>query len=265
MISADEVEAVRAICAEAGAAVLALRGRSENLAAGSKADRSPVCAADFRAAEIIGTGLERLDARLPVVSEEGAHSAGGAPRFWLVDPLDGTREYLRGSTNFSINVALIEDGFPVFGMVFMPVGRIAYWGGGAVGAWRDGVRIRARRLVDRGTLHVLVSPSEGDEVRARLPALERRFAAVRVDRLAGALKFCRLAEGEGDLYPRFVPSCGWDTAAGQAVLEGAGGAVLDAQGGRLRYVRERDWINGCFAAVADAAADWAARLVLGPV
>lgn len=264
MLTSAEIEAVHAACAEAGAAVVALRAGSEDLAAEHKADRSPVSTADYRAAEIIERGLERLDRDLPVVSEEGSHSAHGARRFWLVDPLDGTREYLRGSSNFSINVALIDDGFPVFGMVFMPVGGTAFWGGGAVGAWCDGARIRARKLSERRLLRVLASPSEGDELLARLSALEDRFASLRVERLAGAVKFCRLAAGDGDLYPRLVPSCGWDTAAGQAVLEGAGGAVLDAQCARMRYSPERNWGNACFVAVADAAAGWAARLFLRP-
>ena len=154
---------------EAGAAILSLRR------AGSGAERKPdgsvVSAADRVASAIIGARLRALDPTLPVICEEAAQDTAGAARFWLVDPLDGTREFLRGSDVFSVNIALIENGYPCFGAIHLPASGLGYWGASGAGAWRDGGGIRARRLAEAGAgLHVLVSPGEHDSA-------QREFAA----------------------------------------------------------------------------------------
>ena len=252
------LEAVLAACGEAGKAICTARDAG-GYAIERKPDGSMVSAVDREASRIVGQQLRALDPALPVVCEEGAQRSAGAGRFWLVDPLDGTREFLRGGELFTVNVALVENRIPVFGVVHAPLLGATYWGIRGDGAWRNGVPIKARAL--GGTPLVLVSPGE----RAALPgpfvaALERGFAAHLIEALPGALKFCRLAEGAADLYPRWSPSCGWDSAAGQAVLEAAGGAVYDRAWRDYAYDESPGWYNEDFVAVADPRFDWQALL-----
>ncbi|MBK6288103.1 MAG: 3'(2'),5'-bisphosphate nucleotidase CysQ [Gammaproteobacteria bacterium] len=252
------LEAVLAACSAAGTAICTAR-EVGGYTIQRKPDGSMVSAADREASRIVGQRLRALDPALPVICEEGAQHAGGATRFWLVDPLDGTREFLRGGELFTVNVALVENREPVFGVVHAPLVGATYWGLRGGGAWRNGVPLAAR-VIGEAPL-VLVSPGE----RAALPAsfvaaLERGFAAHRIEALPGALKFCRLAEGEADLYPRWSPSCGWDSAAGQAVLEAAGGAVYDRTWSGYRYDESPGWYNEDFVAVADPRFDWRALL-----
>ncbi len=252
------LEAVLAACREAGEAICAAR-EAGGYAIERKPDGSMVSAADREASRIVGQQLRALDPALPVVCEDGAQHTAGAPRFWLVDPLDGTHEFLRGGELFTVNVALIENRTPVFGVVHAPLVSATYWGLRGGGAWRNGVPIEARVL--DSTPLVLVSPGE----RATLPgrfvaALGRGFATHRIEALPGALKFCRLAEGAADLYPRWSPSCGWDSAAGQAVLEAAGGAVYDRAWRGYGYEESPGWYNEDFVAVADPRFDWQALL-----
>jgi 3'(2'), 5'-bisphosphate nucleotidase len=204
-----------------------------------KADDSPVTAADERAEALILEGLERLSPRRPIVSEE-AHAAGVVPdigaSFWLVDPLDGTREFINRNGEFTVNIALIEHGSPVIGVVYAPaVGRL-YYGCEDAGAYlieRGQMRrIRCRRQPREGVT-VVSSRSHGDAA-----ALERYLSgrAVVASRQAGSsLKFCLLAAGEADLYPRFGRTMEWDTAAGHAVLAAAGGRVDTLDGAELHY------------------------------
>jgi 3'(2'), 5'-bisphosphate nucleotidase len=230
----------------------------------SKADGSPVTSADHRAEVIICECLASIAPKLPVCAEESV-AAGGraqvAERFLLVDPLDGTREFLAGNGEFTINVALVERGAPIAGAVYAPaIGRL--WVGGetaftceapagaelpAEGSRR---RIETRRAPT--TLTAFASRShldpESDSFLRRLPIGETRFAG-------SSLKFCLIAEGLGDVYPRFAPTMEWDTAAGEAVLRAAGGAVLDPLGRPLLYGKAEGGLrNGPFIAWGDAAA-----------
>jgi 3'(2'), 5'-bisphosphate nucleotidase len=230
----------------------------------AKKDGSPVTAADHRAEAIICDHLARIAPSPPICAEES--TAAGAPisaaaRFLLVDPLDGTREFLARNGEFTINVALIEGGAPIAGAVYAPAIDRLWIGGDAAfacetrlgaplpeeGRWR---RIRTRRAPS--SLIALVSRSHADpESEAflnRLPAAETR-------RARSSLKFCLIAEGIGDVYPRFAPTMEWDTAAGDAVLRAAGGVVLDSAGLPLAYGKvDRDLRNGSFVAWGDAAA-----------
>ena len=230
----------------------------------SKADGSPVTSADHRAEVIICECLASIVPKLPVCAEESV-AAGGraqvAERFLLVDPLDGTREFLANNGEFTINVALIERSAPIAGAVYAPaIGRL--WVGGETafaceapaGAELPGQesrrRIRTRRAPT--TLTAFASRShldpESDSFLRRLPIGETRFAG-------SSLKFCLIAEGLGDVYPRFAPTMEWDTAAGDAVLRAAGGAVLDPSGRPLAYGKAESALrNGPFIAWGDAAA-----------
>ena len=259
MPSSSWIESVRAACREAGRAILALRAPAP---AGitHKADGSPVTDADRAASTLLRARLEALEPGVPVVCEEGGRDPGGSARYWLVDPLDGTREFVRGGELFTVNVALIEAGRPVFGLVHAPVGGECWWGAGEAGAFRDGVPIRARALPPApAAARILLSPSESTRHPGRLlAALLDRLPGAQCCALPGAIKFCRLAEGSGDAYPRATPSCAWDSAAGQAIVEAAGGAVLGADGQPVRYAPAPGWLNGEFLAVADARHDWRA-------
>ena len=205
-----------------------------------KADDSPVTVADEQAEALIVPVLRALDPSVPVVAEE-AVAAGGAPavgrRFWLVDPLDGTREFISSNGEFTVNVALIEDGRPVLGVVLAPaIGRL-FAGVAGHGAWIEQAgeprrAIRCRPEPAEG-LTVVASRSHGDAA-----ALDAFLAGKRVARLAQAgssLKLCLLAAGEADLYPRLGRTMEWDIAAGHAVLSAAGGEVTDLAGAPLRY------------------------------
>ncbi len=230
----------------------------------SKEDGSPVTSADHRAETIICECLASMVPLPPVCAEE-AMAAGAQPqvaeRFLLVDPLDGTREFLAGNGEFTINIALIELGVPIAGAVYAPaIGRL--WMGGD-SAFACGVRLGAeapdeglrRRIRTRRAPTSLVAfasrshlDPESDSFLKRLPIGETRFAG-------SSLKFCLIAEGLGDVYPRFAPTMEWDTAAADAVLRAAGGAVRDPSGQPLSYGKVGSGLrNGPFIAWGDAAA-----------
>lgn len=228
---------VERLVREAGALILEVYARPFEVR--GKADASPVTEADERAEILITKGLRTLSPEVPIVAEE-AVAAGQVPaigpRFWLVDPLDGTKEFVSRNGEFTVNVALIEDGAPVLGVVHAPALNRLFAGVAGVGAWvEDGSGrrpIQCRRPPAAG-LTVVASRSHGD---AR--ALEAFLAGRPVASLANAgssLKLCLVAAGEADLYPRLGRTMEWDIAAGHAVLAAAGGTVTDLQGRPLRY------------------------------
>jgi 3'(2'), 5'-bisphosphate nucleotidase len=214
---------------EAATAIMAIYATP--FVARAKDDRSPVTDADEAAETIILAGLKRLTPDIPVVAEElatrGEAPSVGSGRFWLVDPLDGTREFIERNGEFTVNIALIEQGRPVLGIVLAPAQEIAWLGmpGGALRFDRlnpDGKPIAARSVPKVGPM-VLVSRNH------REPAVDtwlQQLVAPETRTVGSSLKFCQIAEGSGDLYPRFASISEWDTAAGQAVLEAAGGAVV---------------------------------------
>ena len=205
----------------------------------SKADESPVTLADQQAEILITGHLNVLTPEIPVVGEEAA-SAGLAPsaaaRFWLVDPLDGTKEFIQRNGEFTVNVALIDNGVPVLGVVLAPaLGRL-YAGGPGLGSFMEaeGVRqpIVCRRAPTQG-LTVVTSRSHGDA--SELSAFLAGRKVARTVATGSSLKLCLVAQGEADLYPRLGRTMEWDIAAGQAVLMGAGGAVERLDGAPLTY------------------------------
>jgi 3'(2'), 5'-bisphosphate nucleotidase len=204
-----------------------------------KADGSPVCDADERAQEIILARLAEMTPGLPIVAEEGAPSAAAesAPGlFWLVDPLDGTKEFLDGTDEFTVNIALVEKGLPVLGVVLAPARGLLF-------AAADGIGASVEDGSERRSIAARATPPEGETVvssrsHGDREALERFTARRRVARtvIAGSsLKFCLVARGEADVYPRFGRTMEWDTAAGDAVLRAAGGLVTDLSGDPLLY------------------------------
>ena len=206
-----------------------------------KDDKSPLTAADKAAHDVIVAGLRELTPDIPVLSEEGKDIPYGQrkswQRFWLVDPLDGTKEFIKRNGEFTVNIALIEVQQPVFGVVYVPVQDALYWGGKGQGAFKqegkgEPVAIRVRQPDSAKGLTVVMSRSHPS------PELEDYLKTIKVaDALSvgSSLKLCAVAEGRADLYPRLGPTMEWDTAAGQAVVEGAGGTVMTPDSLSLVY------------------------------
>ena len=250
--SAQLLIGLKSLCLEAGAAILSVYA-SDDAAAKLKADGSPVTAADQAAEAIILAGLPKLLPDCPIVSEERA-SVGDIPdisggRFWLVDPLDGTREFLNRNGEFTVNIALVEKGRPVLGAVYAPVLSTLYLGRVGEAAWRatgstSETTIAARTPPQDG-LTVVASRSHGD--RAALSDYLQSYTVATERQAGSSLKFCLLADGSADLYPRFGRTMEWDTAAGEAVLRAAGGSVEALDGAPLPYGKP-GLDNGAFVA-----------------
>lgn len=252
-------EDVIQLAQDAAAAILGIY--DSDFAVEHKDDDSPLTAADLAAHRCIVEGLARITPDIPVLSEESAHEIGtaqrrGWTRLWLVDPLDGTREFVKRNGEFTVNIALIEAGVAEFGVVQAPVTGQLWHGGATLGAFRrdhghdSALHVRAPAAPP---LRVAASRSHRD---ARTQAFIDRMGAVEPVGLGSSLKFCRIAEGALDVYPRFGPTNEWDTAAGQCVLEGAGGALLDPQGRPFRYNQRERVLNGDFVALGDASLPW---------
>lgn len=229
---------VVALSREAGHAILGVYASSFTVQA--KDDSSPLTEADLRSQEILARGLRRLLPEVPILSEESEQvpwtERSGWDWLWVVDPLDGTREFVSRNGEFTVNIALVEQGLPVLGVVFVPVSGVLYSGIAGQGAWLEeqGRRhaIRCRRAPDAGWV-LACSRSHGDE--AALTAwLAGRAVSARID-AGSSLKFGLVARGLADVYPRLGRTMEWDTAAGHAVLRAAGGEVLTLGGEPLRY------------------------------
>ena len=237
----------------------------------AKSDDSPVTAADLAAHHLIVAGLTALDPDIPVLSEEDADIPqavrAGWQRWWLVDPLDGTKEFISGSEEFTVNIALIENGRVVFGVVSMPTNGRFYVGGAGLGAWRcdkDGtpVSIQVRDVPGPGESFTVVASRRhsSPEQERLLAGLSASLGELQLANIGSSLKFCLLAEGAADCYPRLAPTSQWDTAAAQGVLEGAGGEVLDLQGEAFCYPARESLLNEFFLALP-AKATWRSRLL----
>lgn len=255
-------EGAIAIAREAAQAILAVYDGPFDVM--HKGDDSPLTAADLASHRCIVDGLTQLTPQVPILSEESESLPAAERRawhtFWLVDPLDGTREFVKRNGEFSVNLALIVDGEPVFGVVQAPVTGELWHGGRGMGAFKraEGRDVPVHvRTPATAPLRLAASRSHRD---GRTEAFIERLAAhgeIEMLSLGSSLKFCLMAEGGLDLYPRFGPTCEWDTGAGQCVLEGAGGQVLDAKGRPLRYNQRDTLLNGDFIALGDATLPWA--------
>ena len=231
------LESLARIARRAGELVLEVY--ATDFAVCGKDDQSPVTEADERAEQQIVAALKVLSPQLPIVAEE-AVAAGRTPavgsQFWLVDPLDGTKEFINRNGEFTVNIALVTDGRPVLGVVYAPALDLLFAGDVACGAWLEtagGRRPIHCRAVPEAGLTVIGSRSHGDAA-----ALDAFLSGRKVAALVSAgssLKLCRIAAGEADLYPRLGRTMEWDIAAGQAVLVAAGGSVCDLHGAALRY------------------------------
>lgn len=253
-VTQQQLDTLCDIVCEAGEAVMAVyRG---DCVAWEKADASPLTEADLRADAIIRSGLEAEFPGMFILSEES--SSGDlvhADAFFLVDPLDGTKEFLNHNDEFTVNIALIHRGVPVAGVVLAPALGELFFAAKGLGAWKHDasstmpLRVTATRD-ETSPLRVIGSRSHGGEALAAwLATLPYEHTVVTA---GSSLKFCRLAEGRADIYPRFGLTSQWDTAAAQCVLELAGGAVMNMDGAPLRYGLDRPVLNSDFIAVVSA-------------
>jgi 3'(2'), 5'-bisphosphate nucleotidase len=259
-MSADATlrDAIVHIARDAGHAIMQVY--AQDFAVHSKDDESPLTAADMAAHHLIVDGLAALTPDIPILSEESANIPWSIRRewrrYWLVDPLDGTREFVKRNGEFTVNIALIEAGVPTLGIVYAPALDYLVHGQRGHGAFlRDGgddVALSTARPA-AAPLRVAASRSHLDPRTQRV--LERIGEHERLG-LGSSLKFCRIAEGRVDFYPRFGPTSEWDTAAGQCVLEAAGGAVLDVHGNALAYNAKDSILNSDFLALGDTALPW---------
>ncbi|SEP86550.1 3'(2'), 5'-bisphosphate nucleotidase [Ectothiorhodospira magna] len=248
------------IAREAGDRIMTIYGEAFQVS--HKADRTPLTAADMAAHRHIVAGLQELNPCFPVLSEESDRipfsERARWQTYWLVDPLDGTREFIKRNGEFTVNIALIHDHEPVLGVVSAPALDRLYRAAQGLGAYchapmaAQGTRIQVNP--DRGTAPIIVgSRAHGTE---RLQQFLKRVGNHELISMGSSLKFCLVAEGKADLYPRFGPTSEWDTAAAQCVVQEAGGVVTDLELRPLRYNTREGLLNPEFLVSADPSRGW---------
>jgi 3'(2'), 5'-bisphosphate nucleotidase len=256
------LDRARAIAEEAGRRILTIYGR--DFSVDEKQDGSPLTEADQAAHSLIVESLIKLARDIPVLSEESAEISyeerAAWARFWLVDPLDGTKEFINRNGEFTVNIALIEGSMPVLGVVHVPVAKITYYaclGGGAF-KQREGkapTPIRARSFGGGKPMVAASRSHAGDQLAVFL----KNIGDHDVVSMGSALKLCLVAEGAADVYPRLGPTMEWDTAAAQCVVEQAGGRVTDLSGAPLTY-NKKSLLNSWFLVGGRDDYDWLAHL-----
>lgn len=267
MLTLDQslLKQVLKVAEKAGEAILEIYHQSEEVEIEKKDDNSPVTAADHAAHKVIVESLLAAYPDVPVFSEESGGIAFQDRQhwqeFWLVDPLDGTKEFINRTGEFTVNIALIQNGEPVLGVVTVPLKNTAYLGARGIGAykvldhepWQE-IKVRD---INWDQLIVVGSRRHGAEaLDALIAKLSSRFSSIETANMGSSLKFCLIAEGKADIYPRLAPTSEWDTAAAQAVLMEAGGIVLDIEFNPLQYNKGESVLNPHFYALGDIAVDW---------
>ena len=258
--TATLLPAVTGLAREAGEKILAIY--DTEFAVEQKGDDSPLTAADLASHGALCAGLAALTPDLPVFSEEAADipfaTRSGWRRYWLIDPLDGTREFVKRNGEFTVNIALIDDHRPILGVVHIPVKGVTYFAARGQGAFRQHTGRAAEVIRTRkpraGVLVLAGSRSHATERQNRF--LEILGSATELRSIGSSLKFCLVAEGGVDLYPRFGPTSEWDTAAAHCIVQEAGGIVTDLEYRPLEYNRKESVINPDFLAIGDPAFDW---------
>lgn len=261
----DLLDPACAIAREAGAAILEVYGT--RFSASEKADQSPLTEADLAAHRIIQRRLHELTPEIPLLSEEGRAVPFEERRhwstFWLIDPLDGTKEFVKRNGEFTVNIALVRDHVPILGVVFSPVLDTLYAGLPGIGAFRESAKGGRRDIFARWPAperpSVVSSRSHGND---RLGRALERLGPHEVLAMGSSLKLCLVADGSADLYPRLGPTSEWDTGAAHAVVRAAGGRVCDLRGQELRYNTRESVLNPEFLVCAREPEAWLRRLGL---
>ena len=255
------LEPVIILSGKAGEEILDVYNREQEVSVSAKDDNSPLTEADMRSHHRIKKALEELTPDLPVLSEESADIPYTVRKswstYWLVDPLDGTREFIKHNGEFTVNIALIHDHLPVLGVVHIPVQQTTYYACRHQGVFKqkkgDSPRAIHTRKTDLQHLAVAGSRSHGNE---KQQAFFQSLGNIKIHAIGSSLKFCLVAEGKVDIYPRFGPTSEWDTAAAQCIVEEAGGVVTDTSLQPIRYNNKESLLNPDFLVIADTAFDW---------
>jgi 3'(2'), 5'-bisphosphate nucleotidase len=271
----QQLDEVSKIAVAAGQEILAIYDQDQDLEITLKDDKSPLTEADRRAHRLIVERLQRLDPDIPILSEESDaidfETRNSWHRYWLVDPLDGTKEFIKRNGEFTVNIALIDGGQPGLGVVHVPVTGVTYLGKVGVGAWKQeasgDISVIAAQSLDLecGVVRVLTSRSHrGEEVEALIARIEAELSPCEVVSMGSSLKICLLADGSADIYPRLGPTCEWDTAAAHGVLAAAGGDIYTSGFQPLRYNQKAALLNSHFIALADIEFGWQQLLRASP-
>ena len=269
---ADLLSDLVPLATKAGEAILKIY--ESDFAVETKADDSPLTQADLASHQVIVAGLTTLTPDIPILSEEstppGYEVRKGWQRYWLIDPLDGTKEFVNRNGEFTVNIALIEGNEAVLGVVGVPTQGLVFTGDTAAGEAQcfdlgepaqPARTLHGRKWSGTGELVVVASRSHGGErLETYMNELQSRFGAVSRTPVGSSLKLCILAEGRADIYPRLGPTSEWDIAAAHAVLSAAGGDLWAASGDALLYNAEDNLLNPEFVAVADRSFDWRGQL-----
>jgi 3'(2'), 5'-bisphosphate nucleotidase len=260
---------VMVIARQAGTEILRIYNHIDGFDVNAKGDNSPVTAADLAAHHVLKPGLEALLPNVPVLSEESTLPDYSVrknwSRYWIIDPLDGTKEFIKRNGEFTVNIALVENGVAVLGVVFVPVLDLMYTGIKGTGAQKiskgktENIKTRALqpRLDLQQAIEVVASRSHGaEDVDHFLGKISENLGSVALKNMGSSLKLCLVAEGSADIYPRLALTCEWDTAAAQAVVEAAGGKVVDIDLNVMRYNTKDDILNPYFFVLGDPAYPW---------
>jgi len=247
------------ISRRAGAAIL--EWYDGDMGITQKADNTPLTKADLASHELINAELTSLWPEIPVLSEESAditwQTRQGWQEYWLVDPLDGTREFIKHNGEFTVNIAMIRNHEPVLGIVYVPVTGICYFGARHYGAWRQHNNTPATAIeVRQPAAEPAVIVGSRSHANPELAGQLNKLGPHELISMGSSLKFCRVAEGLADFYPRLGPTSEWDTAAAQAVVEAAGGLVVRIDGTPLDYNTKKSYLNPNFFVFADPAREW---------
>lgn len=252
------LDQVKHIAIMAGRAINAIYLSNDPLDIKTKQDNSPVTIADLAAHNIIVEGLTELNPHIPILSEEDANFHYDVRKqwqvYWLVDPLDGTQEFINRSGQFTVNIALIQDSRPILGVIYVPLKNVLYYSAKNLGAYleddannRHELKIKQRESQDR-----IILVATRKELHENLQEQLSTYGQVKVTYRSSSLKFCLLAEGNADIYLRKKPIHEWDIAAGHCILEQAGGTVLDSNWQPLRYNTRPHLRNPPFIALGDS-------------
>jgi len=256
----DILEDVKALAVQAGEAILKIY--ETDFEVEQKEDNTPLTKADMAAHHIIEAGLLKLSPGIPVLSEESAHidfeERKNWSEYWLVDPLDGTKEFVKRNGEFTVNIAYIQDGYPVMGVIYAPVLKLTYYACQGKGAFMQLVNQGPQRLSTRKMdLSRLVIAGSRSHAGSSLQRFMTQFNDHEIVSIGSSLKSCMVAQGEADIYPRFGPTSEWDTAAAQCIVEEAGGKLLNLHLERLRYNTKPSLLNPHFVVLGDTSFDWA--------
>jgi len=256
------IDPIVALAVDAGQAILEVYATDFDVQ--SKGDESPLTQADLASHNCIVAGLQALTPDIPIISEEDGLPAfaerGQWQRYWLIDPLDGTKEFVNRNGEFTVNIALIDTHRPIFGVVHVPVQDKTYVGCEGHGAeLRDNGSVTAIRVADTSSQPLRIVGSRSHRG-SSLDAFLEKVGESDMLPMGSSLKFCVVAEGHADIYPRLGPTSEWDTAAAQAVVEQAGGKVLELNGKALSYNAKEDILNPWFIVVGPSDRDWLALL-----